>query len=70
MQQTSHRCPDCSQILALSSDMWGFYYLCAACGWTCEDDDRIPAAQQSVASVPHGMLNAQTQERPRPHVTA
>ena len=49
--------------------MWGLYYLCAGCGWTCEDDDRIPGARRNVASVPHGILNAQTQERPRPHLT-
>ena len=43
MQRTSHRCPHCSQLLALSSDMWGLYYLCATCGWTCEDDAHIGA---------------------------
>jgi DNA-directed RNA polymerase subunit RPC12/RpoP len=70
MHRTSHRCPHCSQFLALSSDMWGLYYLCATCGWTCEDDDRIPEAQRSVASITQGILSAQTQERNKPHLRA
>jgi len=70
MYRTSHRCPHCSQFLALSSDMWGLYYLCGACGWTCEDDDRIPDARRNAASALHGPANAQPQERPRPHQTA
>ena len=55
MQRTPHRCPHCSQLLALSSDMWGFYYVCGACGWTCEDDDQVPDARrrrQSFARLP------------------
>ena len=47
MQRTAHRCPRCSQLLALSSDMWGFYYLCDACAWTCEDDDHVPDAKRN-----------------------
>jgi hypothetical protein len=25
--------------------MWGFYYLCADCGWTAEDDDSVIGAR-------------------------
>jgi hypothetical protein len=44
MQRTPYRCPECSVMLTLSSDMWGPYYLCATCGWTCEDDDSVSGA--------------------------
>jgi hypothetical protein len=50
--------------------MWGLYYLCAACGWTCEDDDRIPDARRGAASAQHDLANTRPQERPRPHQTA
>jgi hypothetical protein len=56
MQRTPHRCPECSQMLALSSDMWGFYYLCAHCGWTGEDDDQVIAIRRQPASIPHAFL--------------
>ncbi len=66
MQRTSHGCAHCSQLLALSSDMWGLYYLCADCGWTCEDDDQIPKARRSVASMTPGLLGGQEAPSVRP----
>jgi hypothetical protein len=32
--------------------MWGQYYLCAACGFTAEDDDDLTAAQARPAPPP------------------
>jgi len=67
MQRTSHRCPQCSQLLALSSDMWGLYYLCATCGWTCEDDEHLPDAQRRAESTPQPYLYAPRTDHNRPH---
>lgn len=42
------RCPDCSEPLEVSRDMWGEFFLCQDCGFA-EDDDLAPEAKMTAA---------------------
>jgi len=50
MQRTPQRCPDCSQPLGISWDMWGQYYVCQGCGFTAEGDEMKPTDKRQEVS--------------------
>ena len=64
LQLVSFRCPGCSELLTLSSDMWGLYYLCATCGFTAEDDDQVVGARTKPMPVPPGFIGAEPPSPP------
>lgn len=51
MQRASAECPSCGQLLAISWDMWGSYYLCRDCGYTAEDDDELSSSSPRGSSI-------------------
>jgi len=64
MQRTPHRCPKCAEPVLLHADMWGPYYVCDDCGWTCEDDaSLVPAAARSSAVTAMTARDAEPSQR-------
>jgi len=64
MDHTSHRCPGCQQPIWLHNDLWGAYYICEDCGWTCEDDEQLTV---SATSATVALLDREERPRGRPY---
>ena len=41
LRRPQRRCPRCNDLLDVSRDMWGEFYVCEECGFAAEDDGLV-----------------------------